>query len=58
MIGCNCFIGAGACILGGVTIGDNCMIGANATVIDDIPNNSTVVGPKAHIVERKDNCCE
>lgn len=58
VIGCNCFIGAGACILGGVTIGDNCMIGANATVIDDIPNNSTVVGPKAHIVERKDNCCE
>jgi serine O-acetyltransferase len=50
VIGKNCFIGAGACILGGITIGDNCMIGANATVIEDVPSNSTVVGPKAIII--------
>lgn len=49
-IGKNCFIGAGACILGGVTIGNNVTIGANATVIEDVPDNAVVVGPKASII--------
>lgn len=33
IIGKNVFIGAGACILGGIRIGDNAMIGANAVVV-------------------------
>lgn len=49
-IGKDCFIGAGACILGGIKIGDGAMIGANATVIEDVPANATVVGEKARII--------
>lgn len=42
-IGNNCVIGAGAVIIGGITIGDNCNIGANATVFKNVPSNTTVV---------------
>lgn len=42
VIGDNVLIGAGAKILGGVTVGDNCRIGANAVVTADIPPNSIV----------------
>lgn len=42
-IGNNCFIGAGAKIIGDVTIGDNVKIGANCIVVENIPNNATVV---------------
>lgn len=52
VIGKNCFIGAGACILGGIVIGDGAMIGANATVIDDVPAGATVVGIKARIIKK------
>ena len=48
-IGDGCFIGAGAIILGDISIGENVKIGAGAVVVDDIPDNCTVVGPKAHI---------
>ena len=51
VIGKNVFIGAGACILGGVTIGDDAIIGANATVIEDVPAGAVVVGEKARIVK-------
>ncbi|MFN2612696.1 MAG: DapH/DapD/GlmU-related protein [Solirubrobacterales bacterium] len=36
-VGANCWIGYGACILRGVTIGDNAIVGANAVVTDDVP---------------------
>ncbi len=42
-IGDNCYIGAGAKIVGKVTIGDNVRIGANAVVYQDVPDNSVVV---------------
>lgn len=42
-IGNDCYIGAGAKIVGKVSIGDNCRIGANAVVYKDVPPNSTVV---------------
>lgn len=42
-IGDNCYIGAGAKIIGNVTIGDNVRIGANAVVYKDVPNNSVVL---------------
>lgn len=50
IIGNNVIIGAGACILGGISIGDNCRIGANAVVLSDIPENSTAVGVPAKVV--------
>ncbi|MFA5802179.1 MAG: serine O-acetyltransferase [Thermoleophilia bacterium] len=37
-------VGAGAKVLGSVTIGDNAKIGAGSIVIQDVPPNSTVVG--------------
>lgn len=51
VIGKNVFIGAGACILGGITIGDNAVIGANATVIEDVPEGGVVVGNKAKLIK-------
>lgn len=37
-------VGAGAKILGGVTVGDHAKIGANAVVINDVPPGATAVG--------------
>lgn len=38
------FIGAGACVLGGVTVGKGASIGANAVVLKDVKPYTTVVG--------------
>ena len=56
IIGNNCVIGAGAVIIGGITIGDNCNIGANATVFKDVPSNTTVVCQPPRYIEQHDNC--
>ena len=50
-IGDNCYIGAGAKIIGNIIIGDNVKIGANAVVTEDIPSNSTVVLSKSRIIQ-------
>ncbi len=44
------FIGTGAKILGGVTIGENARIGANAVVLNDVPANCTAVGVPARVI--------
>jgi len=49
----NVVIGAGARVLGNITIGENCRVGAGSVVLRDIPDNSTVVGVPGHIVFRK-----
>ena len=51
-IGNNVLIGAGAKILGPVTVGDNTNIAAGAVVLDRIPKNSTAVGVPARVVRR------
>ena len=43
-IGRNCWIGAGALIMPGVTIGDNVVIGAGSVVTKDIPSNVVAYG--------------
>ena len=43
-IGNRVYIGAGAKILGPVTIGDDAVVGANAVVTKDVPASATVVG--------------
>lgn len=43
IIGDNVYIGAGAKIIGKVTIGNNARIGANCVVTKDVPDNTTVV---------------
>lgn len=45
----NVVIGAGAKVLGPITIGENSKIGANAVVLKDVPPNSTAVGVPAII---------
>jgi serine O-acetyltransferase len=52
-IGDDVFIGAGAKILGAVTIGDRVRIGANAVVLRDVPDGCTAVGVPARIIEPK-----
>lgn len=49
-IGNNVIIGAGAKILGGVTIGNNVRIGAGCIVVENIPDNYTVVMNKPRII--------
>jgi serine O-acetyltransferase len=49
--GNNVDIGAGAKVLGRITVGDNVRIGANAVVLCDVPSNSIAVGVPA-VVKR------
>ncbi|MCJ8320358.1 MAG: serine acetyltransferase [Colwellia sp.] len=56
-LGDNIFIGAGAKIIGGITIGDNVKIGANAVVVKDLPSNVTAVGIPAKVINRGNQTC-
>lgn len=49
-LGNNVMVGAGAKILGPMTIGDNAKIAAGAVVLDAIPANATAVGIPAKVV--------
>ena len=57
VLGSNIFIGAGAKIIGGITIGDNVKIGANAFVVKDLPSNVTAVGIPAKIINKGAETC-
>jgi serine O-acetyltransferase len=52
IIGNDVFIGAGAKVLGAVTVGDGARIGANAVVVCDVPAGATAVGIPAQIKSR------
>ena len=49
-IGRNCWIGAGAILLPGVTVGDNTVIGAGSVVTKDIPANVVAVGNPCRVL--------
>lgn len=49
-IGKNCWIGAGAIILPGVTIGDQVVVGAGSVVTKDLPSNVVAVGNPCRVV--------
>lgn len=49
-LGNNIVVGAGAKVLGNITIGDYVQIGANSVVLKDVPSHSTVVGIPGRIV--------
>lgn len=51
-IGDNCYIGAGAKIIGNVRIGDNVRIGANCVVVEDVEDNSVVVLNKPRVIKK------
>lgn len=52
-LGKNVVIGAGAKVLGNITIGDGSYVGANAVVLKDVPPDSTVVGIPGTVVKEK-----
>ena len=49
-IGRNCWIGAGAILLPGVTVGDNAVIGAGSIVTRDVPANVLAVGNPCRVL--------
>ena len=51
-LGDNVMVGAGAKVLGPLTIGSNSKIAANAVVLHAVPENSTAVGIPAKVVRR------
>lgn len=52
VLGDDVFVGAGAKIIGSVTIGDGAKIGANAVVVRDVPPDATAVGVPARSVQK------
>ncbi|HEV2074827.1 MAG TPA: acyltransferase [Thermoleophilaceae bacterium] len=53
-VGNNVWLGYGACILRGVTIGDNAIVGASAVVTRDVPANAVVGGVPARLIRMRD----
>lgn len=51
-IGRNCWIGAGAILLPGITIGDNVVIGAGSVVTKDLPDHVVAVGNPCHVIRQ------
>ena len=43
----------GICVVGNITVGDNSRIGAGSVVIDDVPQDSTVVGIPGKVVHQR-----
>ena len=50
-VGNRVLIGAGAKILGPITLGDGCRIGANAVITKDVPPGATAVGNPMRILD-------
>ncbi|WP_321869966.1 sugar O-acetyltransferase [Burkholderia ubonensis] len=46
----NVWIGAGATIIGGVTVGENSVVGAGSVVTKDVPPNTLVGGNPARVI--------
>jgi acetyltransferase-like isoleucine patch superfamily enzyme len=52
-VGHNVWIGYGACVLRGVTVGDNSVIGTSSVVTADVPANAVVGGSPAKLIRRR-----
>ncbi len=52
-IGNNVWMGYGACVLRGVTVGDNSVVGTNAVVTHDVPDNAVVGGVPARLIRMR-----
>jgi serine O-acetyltransferase len=49
-IGDNVFVGPGAVLMGGISVGDGAVIGANSVVMTDVPPGALAIGVPAKIV--------
>ena len=52
-VGHNVWIGYGACILRGVTVGDNSIIGTSSVVTKPVPENAVVAGVPARVIRMR-----
>jgi acetyltransferase-like isoleucine patch superfamily enzyme len=53
-IGNNVWMGYGACVLRGVTVGDNAVVGTYAVCTRDVPANAVVGGIPAKVIRMRD----
>jgi acetyltransferase-like isoleucine patch superfamily enzyme len=53
-VGSNVWMGYGACVLRGVSVGHNSVIGTNAVVTREVPENAVVAGVPARILRMRD----
>ena len=53
-VGHNAWIGYGACILRGVSIGNNCVVGTSAVVTASLPDNAVAAGIPARVIRMRD----
>lgn len=53
-VGHNAWLGYGACIIRGVTVGDNCIVGTSAVVNKDVPDNAVVGGIPAKVLRMRE----
>lgn len=52
-VGHNVWIGYGACILRGTTVGDNAIVGTSSVVTKDVPANAVVGGVPARVLRMR-----
>ncbi len=53
-VGHNVWIGYGACVLRGVSVGDNAIVGTSAVVTQDVPENAVVAGVPARVIRMRE----
>jgi acetyltransferase-like isoleucine patch superfamily enzyme len=53
-VGHNVWLGYGACILRGVTVGDNAIVGTSSVVTKEVPANAVVAGSPARIIRMRE----
>jgi acetyltransferase-like isoleucine patch superfamily enzyme len=53
-VGHNVWVGYGACLLRGITVGDNAIVGTNAVVTRDVPDNAVVGGVPARVLRMRE----
>lgn len=51
-------VGAGAKVLGPITIGNNARIGSNSVVLKDVPDSATIVGVPGHLVTQEEKAAQ
>ena len=52
-VGHNVWLGYGACVLRGVTIGDNAIVGTSSVLTADVPDNAVVAGVPARVIRSR-----
>ena len=54
-VGHNVWIGYGACVLRGVTVGDNSVIGTSSVVTKAVPENAVVAGSPSRLIRMRES---